>query len=384
MGDLEGVLVISVEQAVAAPVATARMADAGARVIKIERHEGDFSRGYDHVVHGESAYFVWANRGKESICLNLRKNDDLAILRTMTDRADVFVQNLAPGAASRLGVGPDVLCASNPRLIYLSISGYGEDGPFRNQKAYDMLVQGESGLLSINGTPEGNARVGISVCDIAAGETAFSATLQSLYTRERTGKGRAIEVSLFHTMADWINVPYLHARYGGKAPLPVGLRHPSIAPYGAFRCRDGRQVLLSIQNEREWSEFCRAILGNPELAGDPRFSTNARRVSNLTELESLISPVFLAIDRETAMQRLQHARIACGRLSTMDDMEHHPQARHITASTPTGPVQLMARGTRFPESGEGPPPAAVPGLGEHSEALRREFAAVPSRQAAGL
>ena len=253
MSDLEGVLVVSLEQAVAAPLATARMAWAGARVIKVERPEGDFARGYDRLVHGESAYFVWINQGKESICLDLRQPEDLALLKRMIAAADVFVQNLAPGAAARLGLGADVMTADNPRLIYVSISGYGEDGPYRDQKAYDMLIQGESGLLSVNGTPEGSARVGISVCDIAAGETAYGAVLQSLIGRQRTGKGRTIEVSLFHTMADWMNVPYLQTRYGGVAPKRVGLRHPSIAPYGAFTCADGRDILLSVQNDREWA-----------------------------------------------------------------------------------------------------------------------------------
>ena len=238
MQDLEGILVVSLEQAVAAPLATSRMADAGARVIKVERAEGDFARGYDRMVHGESAYFVWLNHGKESICLDLRHAEPLGLLKRMIAAADVFVQNLAPGAAARLGVGPDAMRAANPGLIYVSISGYGEDGPYRDQKAYDMLIQGESGLLSVNGTPEGSARVGISVCDIAAGETAYAAVLQSLLRRGTTGEGRAVEVSLFHTMADWMNVPYLQTRYGGTAPARVGLRHPSIAPYGAFRCAE--------------------------------------------------------------------------------------------------------------------------------------------------
>lgn len=382
MGDLAGVLVVSVEQAVAAPMATARLADAGARVIKVERPEGDFARGYDAVVHGESAYFVWANRGKESICLDLRQDEDLATVKSMIAQADVFVQNLAPGAATRLGIGPDAMRTMNPRLIYVSISGYGEDGPFKDQKAYDMLVQGESGLLSVNGTPEGNARVGISVCDIAAGETAYSAILQSLYAREKSGRGRAIEVSLFHTMADWVNVPYLHARYGGTAPALAGLRHPSIAPYGAFRCADGRQVLLSIQNEREWATFCDEVLGMPDLARDERFSDNVRRVANVAALEALIAPLFLTVDRETAMRKLQDARIACGRLSTMDEMQHHPQARHIEVSTPTGPVAMMARGVRFSSDVDVQRPGGVPGLGQQTEALRREFATGAKRKRA--
>lgn len=372
MEDLKGVLVVSLEQAVAAPLATARLADAGARVIKVERPEGDFARGYDRLVHGESAYFVWINRGKESVCLDLRQPEDLGLLKRMIVAADVFVQNLAPGAAARLGVGAEAMMEANPRLIYVSISGYGEDGPYRDQKAYDMLIQGESGLLSVNGTPEGSARVGISVCDIAAGETAFGAVLQSLIARDKTGKGRAVEVSLFHTMADWMNVPYLQTRYGGAAPKRLGLRHPSIAPYGAFVCADGRQVLLSVQNDREWAAFAEKVLGKPALSKDPRYATNVGRVTHMDEVEALIVPVLAKLDREAAVKLLSEAGIACGRLSTMEEMEHHPQVRHLRANSPTGPVEMMGRGVRFSDQ----PTAeitAVPSLGSHSAALRAEF-----------
>lgn len=371
--DLEGLLVVALEQAVAAPLATSRLADAGARVIKVERPEGDFARGYDRMVHGESTYFVWINRGKESISLDLRQAGDLAVLERMIARADVFVQNLAPGAVDRLGLGPEAMRAANPRLIYVSITGYGEDGPYRDQKAYDMLIQGESGLLAINGTPEGSARVGISVCDIAAGETAFAAILQSLLARGRTGQGRTVEVSLFHTMADWMNVPYLQSRYGGAAPGRVGLRHPSIAPYGAFGCADGRQVLLSVQSDREWAALADKVLGKPELARDPRFATNPDRVRNRAELDALIVPALVTLDREAAVALLTAAGIACGRLSSMDDLLAHPQARHIGIDSPTGPVEMMARGVRFSDPGAigtGP----VPARDAHGAALRQEFA----------
>lgn len=371
MRDLDGILVVSLEQAVAAPLATARLAEAGARVIKVERPEGDFARGYDRLVHGESAYFVWINRGKESICLDLRKPEDLALLKRMIAAADVFVQNLAPGAAARLGVGAEAMTAEHPRLIYVSISGYGESGPYRDQKAYDMLIQGESGLLAVNGTPEGSARVGISVCDIAAGETAYSAVLQALLGRHATGRGRAIEVSLFHTIADWMNVPYLQTRYGGAAPKRVGLRHPSIAPYGAFTCADGRDVLLSVQNDREWAALCDRILRDPSLANDPRFATNVDRVANMKEVETLIAAVLSHMDRETAVERLNAAGIACGRLSTLDDLVEHPQARHVTTDTPTGPVEMMGRGIVV--AGDTANAGAVPALGQHSAALRAEF-----------
>jgi len=371
MRDLDGILVVSLEQAVAAPLATARLAEAGARVIKIERPEGDFARGYDRLVHGESAYFVWINRGKESICLDLRKPEDLALLKRMIAAADIFVQNLAPGAAVRLGVGAEAMTTEHPRLIYVSISGYGESGPYRDQKAYDMLIQGESGLLAVNGTPEGSARVGISVCDIAAGETAFSAVLQALLGRHATGRGRTIEVSLFHTIADWMNVPYLQTRYGGTAPKRVGLRHPSIAPYGAFTCADGRDVLLSVQNDREWAVLCEKILEDPSLAGDPRFATNVDRVANVREVETLIAAVLSHLDREVAVERLNKAGIASGRLSTIDDLLEHPQARHLTTETPTGPVEMMGRGVNIPGDSVGA--STVPALGQHSAALRAEF-----------
>ena len=371
MSDLAGILVVSLEQAVAAPLATARLADAGARVIKVERPEGDFARGYDHLVHGESAYFVWINRGKESICLDLRQPEDMGLMQRMIAAADVFVQNLAPGAADRLGLGGKDLTAAHPRLIHVSISGYGEDGPYRDQKAYDMLIQGESGLIAVNGTPEGSARVGISVCDIAAGETAFAAVLQSLIARERSGRGRAIEVSLFHTMADWMNVPYLQTRYGGAAPPRLGLRHPSIAPYGAFTCADGRQLLLSVQNDREWAALCAGVLGDPALARDHRFATNVARVANRDAIDARLAPVLAALDREAAMALLAGAGVACGRLSSMQDMVTHPQARHLTADTPSGPVQMMARGMRFSDTE--PAAGAVPAPGQHSAALRAEF-----------
>ena len=254
--DLEGILVVSVEQAVAAPYLSSRLADAGARVIKVERPEGDFARGYDSLVHGESAYFVWLNRGKESICLDLKKPADANVLAAIIAQADVFIQNLAPGVIDRLGFAADALRAAHPRLITCSISGYGDDGPYRYLKAYDLLVQAESGLSAITGNAHGSARVGVSVCDIAAGMTAFQAVLQALFARERGGAGRHISVSLFHALSDWMNVPYLQFVYGGKAVDRSGLHHPTIAPYGAYACGDGKAVLIAIQNEREWTIFC--------------------------------------------------------------------------------------------------------------------------------
>ncbi|MEI4231694.1 CaiB/BaiF CoA transferase family protein [Roseovarius sp. D22-M7] len=370
--DLCGLLVVSVEQAVAAPYASNRLAEAGARVIKVERPEGDFARGYDALVHGESAYFVWLNRGKESICLDLREAGDHALLARMLGRADVFIQNLAPGAVARLGLAPDSLRAANPRLITVSISGYGEDGPLADLKAYDLLVQAETGLSSITGNAAGPARTGVSVCDIAAGMTAYQAILEALIGRGITGRGRHVEVSLFHALADWMNVPYLQYTHGGKVPARAGLNHPSIAPYGAYAGSDGKSVLISIQNEREWAVFCDAILGQPGLARDPRFDSNAARVANREALDAVLRPVFAGLTRDAMADRLRAARIAYGRVSEMEDLRTHPQNRYVTAETPSGPVRLLAPGAVV--DGAVPDCGAVPELGAHTDALRAEFA----------
>ena len=371
MQDLEGITVVALEQAVAAPYASARLADAGARVIKIERPEGDFARGYDSLARGESTYFVWLNRGKESIRLNVKDPEDHAILARMIARADVFLQNLAPGAAERLGFGSDALCAAHPRLICCSISGYGEDGPARDQKAYDMLIQAETGLCGITGTPDGPARVGVSVCDIAAGMTAAQAILQALFVRERTGRGRAIDVSLFHALADWMNVPYLQARYGGKAPARVGLSHPSIAPYGAYDCADGKSVLIAVQNGREWARLCSEVLKAPDLATDPRFATNDLRVANRAEMEPSIAAVFAAHTRDAMIARLNAASVAFGRLSDMDDLMAHPQARVITVQSGGAEIEMLAPGAIV--RGAAPRYGEVPALGAQDAALRTEF-----------
>lgn len=373
MGDLEGIFVVTVEQAVAAPYASGRLADAGARVVKVERPEGDFARRYDSLVNGGSAYFVWLNRGKQSIRLDLKDGDDRALLGRMVARADVFIQNLAPGAAGRLGFGAEALRERFPRLITCSISGYGEDGPYRDQKAYDLLIQAESGLCAINGTPEGPARVGVSVCDIASGMTAHQAVLQALFARERTGRGRSIEVSLFHAMADWMNVPYLQYRYGNKAPKRQGLQHPTVAPYGAYACADDKLLLISIQNEREWQWLCTDVLDQPDLAIDPRFSSNIARVDHRAELDRLIGEVFAGRDREANIVRLAAAKIAYGRLSDLEDLSVHPQARFIRVATENGPVELLSPGAVV--AGEPQAYGAVPTLGEHDQSLRDEFAA---------
>lgn len=382
MQDLAGITVVALEQAVAAPYASGRLADGGARVIKVERPEGDFARRYDAMVKGESAYFVWLNRGKESVRLDLRDPADHALLDRMIAAADVFIQNLAPGAAARLGFGAEALLDRHPRLICCSISGYGEEGPYRDQKAYDLLIQAESGLCAINGTEHGAARVGVSVCDIAAGMTAFQAILQGLFARERGGKGRVIDVSLYHAMADWMNVPYLQTRYGGKPPARVGLKHPTIAPYGAYACADGKAVLISIQNEREWENLCRDVLEMADLATDPRFASNSLRVANRPDLEALVAPVFARTPREAMIARLTAARIAFGRLSDLDDLLAHPQNRLVTVRTDAGEIEMLSPGAVV--RGAVTTLGTVPGLGAHDRALRDEFGAPEGRAARAM
>ncbi len=370
MQALKGILVVAVEQAVAAPYCTSRLADAGARVIKIERPEGDFARQYDHVAHGESAYFVWLNRGKESIALDLKK--DAALLHRMIERADVFVQNLAPGAAERAGFGSAMLRERHKRLITCDISGYGEDGPYRDMKAYDLLVQSETGLASITGAPERPGRVGVSVADIACGMYAQAGILQALLERERTGMGRGLAVSLFDAIADWMTVPLLHQDYGGKAPARVGLNHPSIAPYGAFRLGDGSEVVISIQNEREWVIFCAEVLGQPELATDPRFESNSKRVVNRPALDAAVGEVFSRFTRDEAFHKLKQSRIAFGSLNGVDGLSAHPQLRRMEVETPSGPVIGVAPPVRW--NNETLAPGAIPAINQHGEALRKEFA----------
>ena len=370
--DLQGLLVISLEQAVAAPYAAGRLADAGARVIKVERPEGDFARGYDADAKGQSSYFVWLNRGKESVALNLKQADDLQILKNMISKADIFIQNLMPGALERLGLSSAELRAADPGLITCDISGYGSNGPFQQMKAYDFLVQAEVGLAEITGAPEQPGRVGVSICDIAAGMTAHQAILQALYARSRTGKGRGIEVSLFHALADWMNVPYIQSQYGGRDIRRPGLHHPTIAPYGAYRCGDGRQLLLSIQNEREWQRLCSDVLQQPDLPENPKFSSNVKRVENRAALDDILNKVFAAHPIDQLAVMLQTAQIAFGRLNTMDDFAAHPQNRFVTVRTTGGELQILAPGALV--NGVMAPLGAVPDLGANSTAIRDEFA----------
>jgi len=368
---LEGLLVVSLDQAVAAPYAASRLAEGGARVIKVERAEGDFARGYDSVVNGESAYFVWLNRGKESIVLDIKNEKDARLLHTMIDQADVFIQNLAPGAAKRAGFGSDALRQRNPRLITCDISGYGEEGPNQNMKAYDLLIQAETGLASVTGGPEGPGRVGVSIVDIGAGLNAFNGILQALVQRGRTGEGSALKVSLFDAMADWMTVPFLYQEYTGQAPKRVGMNHPSIAPYGAYTCGDGKQVVVSIQNEREWVRFCTQVLDDADMAQDTRFCDNEARTANRSDLNARIDAVFSSMDRHQVTDRLNAAQVAFGALNTVADLTTHSQLRRVIVDTPAGPVSMPAPPVR--QSDQTATPGPVPGLGEHSQALREEF-----------
>ena len=369
--DLQGLLVISLEQAVAAPYASGRLADAGARVIKVERPEGDFARGYDQDAKGHSSYFVWLNRGKESVALNLKQAEDLQILKNMISKADIFIQNLMPGALERLGISTADLRSTDPRLITCDISGYGSEGPFQKMKAYDFLVQAEVGLAEITGAPEQPGRVGVSICDIAAGMTAHQAILQALYARSCNGKGRGIEVSLFHALADWMNVPYIQSQYGGREIRRPGLHHPTIAPYGAYQCGDGRQLLLSIQNEREWQRLCSDVLEQPELPTNPKFSSNVNRVTNRTDLDAILNAAFGADPIDTVAAKLQAAQIAFGRLNDMDEFAKHPQNRFVSVRTSGGEMQILAPGAVV--NGMLLPLGDVPDLGANTATIREEF-----------
>jgi itaconate CoA-transferase len=369
---LEGLLVVALEQAVAAPLCSVRLADAGARVIKIEREEGDFARYYDRAALGQSSYFVWLNRGKQSIVLDIKSPADRDLLHRMIAKADVFLQNLAPGAAARAGFDPVALQHCHQRLVACSITGYGESGPHRDMKAYDLLIQAETGLAHLSGPPEAPGRVGVSVSDIAAGLNAYAAILEALYARERSGEGSVISVSLFDATAEWMAVPLLHYDYGGKAPTRQGLKHPSIAPYGAFAAADGTEIVISIQNEREWRRFCAQILGDAALAEDPRFADSQARVANRAALDALVASVFAREDRAQLGRRLAAADIAFGNLNTVEDFSRHPHLRRLAVATPEGTVAVPAppalAATTAPSGG-------VPRIGEHGAAIRREFAA---------
>lgn len=373
MSDLDGITVVALEQAVAAPYVSGRLAEEGARVIKIERKEGDFARHYDDFVEGHSAYFVWLNAGKESLTLDLRDAEDASLFSKLLAKADVFIQNLAPGALTRLGFDPKQLRKDLPHLIICSISGYGEEGPYRNQKAYDLLIQAETGLCSVTGIGEELTRVGVSVSDISAGMTAYQEILRALFARQRDPEhaGRLIDVSLFHSTADWMNVPYLQYHYGNFTPQNHGLKHPSIAPYGAFTCGDEKKILLSIQNEREWVDLCRDVLEDETLAKDEKYRNNTQRLAHREELESLIESVFRDYTREQVIIRLQEARIAFGRVSDLNDLANHPQNRYREIITNNGVIKALGRGAQV--EGIVKAPLSLPAIGQDNEKIREEF-----------
>ena len=367
---LEGLLVVSVEQAVAAPQCTCRLADAGARVIKVERPEGDFARHYDTIVHGESAHFVWLNRGKESVVLDLSKAEDKALLEAMLGKADVFVQNLKPGALAKLGFAISRLRKDHPRLICCSISGYGESGPYAQRKAYDLLIQAESGLSSVTGGPEAPARVGVSVVDIAAGLNAYEAILEALIKRSRSGEGEAISVSMFDAMAEWMTVPLLNQE-GGNPFKRIGLAHPTIAPYGVFKTRDGADILISIQNDREWCVLAEKVLGDASLGTDEKFATVPQRLKHRSETDGKVAAIFAAHDVEALMRKLAAADIAFARVNDSELLSKHPHLRRIIVDTPTGPVNAPAPAAQ--RAGEERRYGAIPTLGQHTDKIRKEF-----------
>ena len=369
---LEGLLVVSIEQAVAAPHCSCKLADAGARVIKVERPEGDFARRYDKLVHGESAYFVWLNRGKQSAVLDLGKAEDKSLLEAMLAKADVFIQNLKPGAIGKLGFAFMRLRKDYPRLICCSISGYGESGPYAQRKAYDMLIQAESGLASITGGPEAPARVGVSVVDIAAGMNAYEAILEALIARGRTGDGAAIAISMFDAMADWMSVPLLQHE-GGDTPKRIGLAHTSISPYGAFKSRDGVDVLISIQNDREWRVLAEHVMGDKALAADPNFATNVERMKRRGETDGRVAAAFAKMDIAPLVEKLARFDIAFGVINDTDSLARHPHLRRITVGAPTGTVSMPAPAAQWADQPRHY--GVVPALGEHTEMIRKEFGA---------
>ena len=380
-GPLDGLLVVALEQAVAAPFATRQLADLGARVIKIERAGGgDFARGYDTSVLGQASYFVWLNRGKESVELDVKSDDGRAVMAALLARADVFVQNLAPGAAERLGLDAASLLARHRRLICCSVSGYGPDGPYAGKKAYDLLVQCEAGLLSVTGTPDVPCKAGISVADIAAGMYAYTGVLTALYERERTGRGSSFEVSLLDALGEWMSQPYYYSVYGGQEPRRTGARHASISPYGPYQARGG-EVFIGLQNEREWAVLCDKVLARSDLITDERFATNPDRVKHDDELTVIIEDVLASMTPDEVVARLDAAGIASARLRTPAEFAAHPQLaardRWREADTPGGPVRALLPPVTVP--GREPAMGAVPALGQHTEAVLAEF--LPGRTA---
>ncbi|MFG1645367.1 CaiB/BaiF CoA transferase family protein [Amycolatopsis sp. NPDC049252] len=373
---LDGVTVVSCEQAVAAPLATRHLADLGARVLKIERPGGgDFARAYDETVHGLSSHFVWLNRSKESVTLDLKSDAAPAIMARLLDEADVFVQNFAPGVAERLGLGASEIRATRPRLITCSVSGYGSSGPYRDAKAYDLLIQSEAGLVSVTGTEAEPAKSGIPAADIGAGMYAFSGILSALYDRERTGVGTELEVSLFDSLVEWMGFPLYYAGYGGTPPPRTGTSHAAIAPYGTFTAGDGTELVLAVQNDREWAAFCEHAVERPAWVRDERFATGSARVAHRAELEAEIGTIFASLTGPQLEERLTTGRIAHARRRELPDVLAHPQLtardRFAEVGTPAGPIRATLPPITVP--GRAPRMDAVPGLGEHTDTVLTEF-----------
>jgi itaconate CoA-transferase len=376
MKPLEDLTVVSLEQAVAAPFATRQLADLGARVIKVERPgAGDFARHYDETVNGLSSHFVWLNRSKESLALDLKSEHGREVVHALVARADVFVQNLAPGAAERLGLGAADLRAQHPALVHCSISGYGTGGPYTDKKAYDLLVQCESGLVSVTGTPETPVKVGISVADIAAGMYAYSGILTALLRRASTGQGATLEVSMLEALAEWMGFPMYYGWYGGADPARSGASHSAIAPYGPFPCGDGGQVFLGIQNEREWAAFCAKVLDEPELATDARFSTNSLRVAHRAELGAVVAEAFAKLTTAAVVDRLEETGVANARLRDVHGLVEHEQLvardRWREVGSPVGPLRALVP-PAMPD-GEEPVMGAIPTVGADTDRILAEL-----------
>ena len=371
MGSLDGLLVVSLEQAVAAPFLSSRLADAGARVIKIERPEGDFARNYDDVVKGNSAYFVWLNRGKESIAMDLRQPSEISLLKSMLEKADVLIENLKTGSLQKIGLDLTEIRKANHRLITCSISGYGSHGEWASMKAYDLLIQAETAIAAITGSKDAPGRVGVSIADIASGMYSHSAVLEALISREKDGRGGHIEVPLFDALADWMTVPLLWHDYGGKAPERVGLAHPSICPYGAFKTSDGKIILLSIQNEREWKRFCADILEDSDYSA--KFPDNSSRMKNRKEVDDLVDQVIGRMSHAEIAAKLKKTEIAFGTLNEVQDFSNHPVLRRAVISINASEIKIPSPPAIFNNK-----PTEllgnVPELNQHGEEIRAEFA----------
>ncbi|WP_455358107.1 CaiB/BaiF CoA transferase family protein [Streptomyces sp. SYSU K21746] len=383
---LDGITVVAVEQAVSAPFATRQLADLGARVIKIERPDGgDFARGYDTAARGLASHFVWANRGKESLAVDLKDPRGLDVVRQLVADADVFVQNLAQGAAARLGLDAATLCARHPRLIAVDISGYGAGGPYAHKRAYDMLVQCEAGLVSVTGTPEQPVKAGIPAADIAAAMYAFSGVLAALLRRGVTGLGGPVEISMLDALAEWMGHPLHHVMHGGEPPARTGVAHAVIAPYDAYPTSDGGQVLLSVQNDREWRRLAEQVLSQPELAVDPIYATNAARTANREKTDAAVGRALATMSTEEAIMRLEGAGIACARLNSVADLAAHPQLaaqdRWREVESPAGPLRALLPPIGLP-GGAAPRMGAIPALGEHTDALLHALGMTDERIAA--